>query len=184
MGEERTEALRIRVAAALGQQALKDRDLARLAGVDIHTVGRLLNEDRGITRHSAAKIAGALGMSLEAAVAPLRCRACRDMPPAGYRCLACGAETPAGEVVPVTEAEPVRLTFPLYDFGAADILANGKRAGICLDEGRGVWRAYLYPVLADRRVRADGCEELTARTLGELRRVLRERVELKGPWWT
>lgn len=79
--------------------------------------------------------------------------------------------------------KPVRLTFPSYDIGAVDILVSGKRAGICLDEGRGAWRAYLYPALADRRVRADGCEEVTGRTLGELRETLRARLELKGPWW-
>ena len=78
----------------------------------------------------------------------------------------------------------VRLTFPAYDIGAADIMTGGKNAGICLDEGRGAWRAYLYPELTDRRIRVPGCEEVTGRTLGELRRALRERVDLKGPWWT
>ena len=29
----------------------------------------------------------------------------------------------------------------------------------------------------------EGCEEVTARTLTDFRRDLRERVELKGPWW-
>ena len=78
---------------------------------------------------------------------------------------------------------PVRLTFPSYDIGAADILADGKQAGVVLAEFK-FWRAYLYPVLADRRIRGGGEEEVTGKTLGELRRVLRERVELKGTWWT
>lgn len=83
----------------------------------------------------------------------------------------------------MSDGKPVRLTFPGYDIGAADILVTGKRAGICLDEGRGIWRAYLYGALTDRRIRVDGCEEVTARTLRELRDTLRERVALKGPWW-
>jgi hypothetical protein len=65
----------------------------------------------------------------------------------------------------------------------ADIFANGKRVGICLDEGRGTWRAYLYPVATDRRIRPAGCEEVTGRTLGELRRTLRKRVADEGLWW-
>lgn len=84
----------------------------------------------------------------------------------------------------MTSGKPVRLTVASCDYGMADIFANGKRVGIAIDEGRGTWRAYLYPVATDRRVRPADCEEVTGRTLGELRRVLRERVELKGPWWT
>ena len=76
-----------------------------------------------------------------------------------------------------------RLTFPAYDLGAADIMAGGKQVGICLDEGRGRWRAYLYAAATGRRVRLGGEEEVTGRTLGEIRQVLRERVDLKGPWW-
>lgn len=83
----------------------------------------------------------------------------------------------------MTGGKPVRLTVASYDEGTADIFANGKRVGIALDEGRGTWRAYLYPVATDRRVRPEGCEEVTAGKLGELRDMLRERVELKGPWW-
>jgi hypothetical protein len=83
----------------------------------------------------------------------------------------------------MTGGKPVRLTLPSYDIGSADIMVTGKRAGICLAEFS-CWRAYLYGALTDRRARAEECEEVTARTLGELRRVLRERVALKGPWWT
>ena len=82
----------------------------------------------------------------------------------------------------MTGGRPVRITFPSYDLGAADIMAFGKNAGICLDEGN-LWRAYLYASLSDRRIRLGGEEEVTARTLGELRAVLRERVDLKGAWW-
>lgn len=76
----------------------------------------------------------------------------------------------------------VRLRLPSYDTGAADILSGGKQVGIALAKFKG-WRAYLYPVATDRRIRTGDCEEVTGRTLRELRRVLRERVELKGPWW-
>jgi hypothetical protein len=77
----------------------------------------------------------------------------------------------------------VRITFPSYDQGAVDIMAGRRQAGIALAEYEN-WRAYLYPVAQDRRIRPEGCGEVTARTLGELRRELRERVALKGPWWT
>ena len=79
---------------------------------------------------------------------------------------------------------PARLTFPAYDVGAADILADGKSVGFCLGEYWN-WRAYLYPAAQESRMpRPLKCEEVTAKTLAELRRALRERVELKGPWWT
>ena len=91
----------------------------------------------------------------------------------------------------MTGDRPVRLTFPSYEAGGADILTGGQCAGFCLDEGGGAygyarrWRAYLYPALHERGTpRPADCEEVTGRTLGELRRVLRERVEVKGPWWT
>jgi hypothetical protein len=78
---------------------------------------------------------------------------------------------------------PVRLTFPSYDTGAVNILADGKCAGFALAEFYG-WRAYLFPVLTESRMRPDECEEVTAKTLGELRKLLRERVAERGAWWT
>jgi hypothetical protein len=75
-----------------------------------------------------------------------------------------------------------RLTFPAYDQGAADILADGRHVGIALAEFKG-WRAYLYPAAQDRRIRLGQCEEVTAGTLRELRRLLRERADGDGPWW-
>jgi hypothetical protein len=83
----------------------------------------------------------------------------------------------------MTGDKPVLITFPPYDAGTTDIRSGGKRVGIAVAEFKG-WRAYLVPEATDRRIRKGGEEEVTARTLGELRRVLRERVELKGPWWT
>jgi hypothetical protein len=83
----------------------------------------------------------------------------------------------------VNEGKPVLITFPSYDIGAADIKVGGKHAGIILGEFDR-WRAYLYPVLTSSRIWLEkDCEEVTAGSLTELRRVLRERVELKGPWW-
>jgi hypothetical protein len=80
---------------------------------------------------------------------------------------------------------PMRLTFPAYDIGAADILADGKGVGFCLDEGGGRWRAYLYPAAQDRRMpKPEGCEEVTGKTLAELRETLRKRVADEGQWWT
>jgi len=75
-----------------------------------------------------------------------------------------------------------RLTFPAYDVGAADILADGESVGFCLAEFW-CWRAYLYPAAQDRRIRTGKCEEVTAGTLRDLRRLLRERVDGEGPWW-
>jgi hypothetical protein len=83
----------------------------------------------------------------------------------------------------MTGGKPARITFPGYDIGAADITWKGKRVGFCLAEFY-CWRAYLFTEATGKRTRPADCEEVTARTLTELRRVLRERVELKGPWWT
>ena len=84
----------------------------------------------------------------------------------------------------MTGDKPARITFPAYDVGAVDILSGGRHVGMALDEG-GRWRAWLYAAAQDRRTpRPVDCEEVTARTLAELRRDLRERVELKGPWWS
>jgi len=184
MGEERTGALRVRVAAALGQQALSDRELARRAGVDIHTVVRLLYEDCGISRRSAAKVTGALGMTLATATAPLACRACRDMPPPGYKCLGCDAETPPGEVVPVTVTEPVLLTVVSYESGAARIMADRKyQVGHLLGEAYRV-RAHLWPVADEWPARPGKVEQVTYRLVRDARSGLRERLATKGPWWT
>jgi hypothetical protein len=82
----------------------------------------------------------------------------------------------------VSDGKPVLITFPGYDQGGTDIMSGGKRVGFTLAEHAG-WRAYLYPAAADRHERPVDCEEVTARTLAELRRVLRKRVADEGPWW-
>ena len=77
--------------------------------------------------------------------------------------------------------KPVRLTVPAVEPGLCKIMADGKRTGFILAEFRG-WRAVLFPV-ASALVRPAGSEEVTGKTLGDLRAVLRERVERDGPWW-
>jgi hypothetical protein len=79
---------------------------------------------------------------------------------------------------------PVRLTFPACDIGAAEIRADGKLVGRVLGEFHG-WRAWLMteadpgPGQFDPRQ----AETVWAPKLGDLRRVLRERVAEQGPWW-
>jgi hypothetical protein len=84
----------------------------------------------------------------------------------------------------VSDGKPVLITFPPYDTGTTDIRSGGKRVGIAVAEFGGHWRAYLFAEATGRRIREGGEEEVTAGSLAELRRVLRERVELKGPWWS
>lgn len=83
----------------------------------------------------------------------------------------------------MNEGKPVLITFPPYDAGTTDIRSGGKRVGIAVAEFGGHWRAYLFAEATDRRIRAGDEEEVTAETLTELRRVLRERVADEGPWW-
>jgi len=80
---------------------------------------------------------------------------------------------------------PVRLTFPSYDIGAADILADGKRVGRALGEFYG-WRAFLWTEADPKPGQFDSrkAETVWMPRLGDLRRVLRARVADQGPWWT
>lgn len=76
-----------------------------------------------------------------------------------------------------------RLTFPGYDVGATHIMAGGEYVGFCLAEFY-LWRARLFKTATTSRIGPEsGCEEVTGRTLGELRRRLRDRVAAEGPWW-
>jgi hypothetical protein len=79
--------------------------------------------------------------------------------------------------------KPVRLTFPSYDVGFARIIADGKwQTGHVLGEFYG-WRAVLWECADVRPPNMRDMETVTERRLADLRRVLRERVELKGQWW-
>lgn len=78
-----------------------------------------------------------------------------------------------------------RLTFPVYDMGGARIIADGKlEVGRVLAEFAG-WRACLWteadPVPG--QFNPHDMETVWRLKLREIRWVLRERVELKGPWW-
>ena len=77
---------------------------------------------------------------------------------------------------------PVRLTFPSYDIGSARIMAGDLQVGHVLGE-YWCWRAWLWPV-ADDFGFPDSTEQVTGRRLADVREKLRERVELKGAWWS
>ena len=86
---------------------------------------------------------------------------------------------------------PIRLTFPVYDFGGARIIADGKHeVGRVLAGGTGLaggdgWRAWLWPEadLRAGRIDLNSTETVWRKTLREVRAVLRERVAEKGKWW-
>lgn len=81
---------------------------------------------------------------------------------------------------------PVRLTFPVCDFGGARIIADGKHeVGRVLAEFYG-WRAYLWPGAdpAPGGFNPHDTEAVWRPTLRDVRAVLRERVAEKGAWWS
>ena len=77
---------------------------------------------------------------------------------------------------------PAKLTFPSYDVGFARIDADGIQVGYIV-AGFSDWTAHLWNEAGNRHGgHADA--PVTRRRLRDLRADLRERVELKGPWWT
>ena len=81
---------------------------------------------------------------------------------------------------------PVRLTFPPYGQGAAYIIADGlHEVGHILGDFTG-WRAWLWPEpdLKPYGIIPEAMESVWCKTLREVRAVLRERVAVKGPWWS
>ena len=77
---------------------------------------------------------------------------------------------------------PVRLTVVSTDSGWAVIRAAGLRVGhVRRDYSK--WTAWLWSHAEDR---SGGYADapVTRAALGDLRADLRERAELKGPWWT
>ena len=75
---------------------------------------------------------------------------------------------------------PVKLTFPSNDSGWAAIMADGVQVGYIRRDGR--WRAFLWNEAGNRHGGyADA--PVAGERLADLRAELRERVELKGPWW-
>jgi hypothetical protein len=82
-------------------------------------------------------------------------------------------------------ARPVRLTFPAYDMGAARIIADEKHeVGRVLAEFTG-WRAFLWTAAdpVPGQFNPHDMETVWCLKLGEIRKVLRERVAEKGAWW-
>jgi transcriptional regulator with XRE-family HTH domain len=93
---DKTAAIRFgrRIAAARAAQGWNRSELGRLAQV---TPGQLMQVERGtrsVHLDSAARIAAAAGITLDGLLGP--CGQCRDDPPAGFTCNACGigAATP------------------------------------------------------------------------------------------
>jgi hypothetical protein len=84
----------------------------------------------------------------------------------------------------MSDGKPVLLTLPSYDIGAARIIADGKyQVGHVLGEFYGV-RAYLWPAADERPGNPYEVEQAWFPLFRDARRVLRERVAEKGPWWT
>jgi hypothetical protein len=82
---------------------------------------------------------------------------------------------------PMSPDRPVRLTFPSNDIGYARIMADGLQVGNAL-KGTRLWRAFLWAHAEDRHGGyADA--PVTGERLSDIRTELRERVEMKGPWW-
>lgn len=85
-------------------------------------------------------------------------------------------------VVTTQPDRPVRLTFPSNDIGYTRIMADGIQVGNAI-RGSRCWRAFLWSH-ADDRHGGYADAPVTGERLGDLRDELRERVELKGAWWT
>ena len=77
---------------------------------------------------------------------------------------------------------PVRLTFPSNDIGWKRIDVDGVTVGH-VERGNRCWQARLW-VEAGNRGGGSADAPVVREYLRELRDELRERVALKGPWWT
>lgn len=77
--------------------------------------------------------------------------------------------------------DPVGLTFPSYDVGAARIMSGDRQVGHVLGEFW-CWRAYLWTVADDRSYAYSG-KQVTGKRLADVREKLRGQVAETGPWW-
>lgn len=77
---------------------------------------------------------------------------------------------------------PVRLTVPSNDEGWARIVADGVQVGHVNRGGNGRWQAWLWAHAGDHAGGNADVPVVRGR-LGDVRAVLRERVEQRGPWW-
>ncbi len=91
----RTAAARFgqRVAARRSERGWSMRELCARAGLPAApSVIKRLEDTGGVSLDIAARVARALGVSLDGLTEP--CAACGDSPPAGFTCRACGADGP------------------------------------------------------------------------------------------
>lgn len=79
------------VRARMKASGTDSKMLAERTGEAAVAIGRAVN-GTSCTLPLAGKIADALGEPLAAMVAPFDCPTCHGGPPAGFACLACGAE--------------------------------------------------------------------------------------------
>jgi transcriptional regulator with XRE-family HTH domain len=59
--------------------------------MDQATIARIEKGARRINLTDAYQLAMLVGCTIENLLAPVRCEACKDFPPAGYACSQCGA---------------------------------------------------------------------------------------------
>jgi transcriptional regulator with XRE-family HTH domain len=80
-----------RVAAKRAERGWSMRDLCTRAGLaPAPSAIKRLEDTGGVSLNTAARVARALGISLDGLLDP--CGQCGDKPPAGFTCQACGAE--------------------------------------------------------------------------------------------
>ena len=78
---------------------------------------------------------------------------------------------------------PAKLTVPGVDHGWAHVLADGIQVGHVRKGLNGRWEAWLWNKAGNREGGYAAAPVVLPR-LGEVRAELRERIELKGPWWS
>lgn len=84
-----------RVRRARKARNLSTYDLGSLTGMSQGWVSTIERAERNATVELADRVARALDVTVLSLLTPDGpCGNCRDKPPAGYRCLSCGADTP------------------------------------------------------------------------------------------
>jgi transcriptional regulator with XRE-family HTH domain len=84
----------VHIQAELKARDWSARELARRADCSVSTFTRI-KQGHGIALAIAARIADVLGKPLSELLTQVKCEACRDMPPPGFTCNACGAQARA-----------------------------------------------------------------------------------------
>lgn len=88
-----TDLFKRRTERARKEQGLTIAGLAAKAGFSHHRLVSLYRHP-GCTLDNAVALASALGLSLDALVAPSSCDVCDGLPPAGFTCQKCGTHGP------------------------------------------------------------------------------------------